>query len=162
MSPYLILSSMKKLTYTSLFLSSAIVRHQSCCVRAFRPLTASSIIVDGGVKLLDHRQHQRGERRGFHSYNTVRYLSTKSTSSNFQAPEPPQSKGEAVYSDIDITSSQASESSTLRNNDENSVFVVSGASRGIGLEFVKALSKRTKVGCKSGFILRVIRIMSLW
>lgn len=61
--------------------------------------------------------------------------------SSFQAPVPPHSKGEAVYQDIDVTSVQKSS----RNADPDAVFVVSGASRGIGLQFVKSLLADTKV-----------------
>jgi hypothetical protein len=61
--------------------------------------------------------------------------------SSFQPPVPPQSKGEAVYQDIDVTSVQNSP----RNFDPDAVFVVSGASRGIGLQFVKSLLLETKV-----------------
>jgi hypothetical protein len=103
------------------------IARQHC--RAFRPAMG---IIDGTAGT------------GFRSAmpTTVRY------SSSFQAPEPPQSKGQAVYSDINfpsISSDDETEAS-LRNNDPDAVFVVSGASRGIGLEFVNALLKRTKVG----------------
>jgi hypothetical protein len=76
--------------------------------------------------------------------NTIRRLSA------FQAPEPPQSKGQAVYNDIDFNiGSESSSQSTLRNSDTDAVFVVSGASRGIGLQFVKSLIERTKVSIRS-------------
>jgi hypothetical protein len=66
--------------------------------------------------------------------------------STFQAPVPPSSKGEAVYSDIKISvSDDLSSRSSLRNNDPGAVFVITGASRGIGLQFVKSLIDRTKV-----------------
>jgi hypothetical protein len=75
---------------------------------------------------------------------TIRHLSA------FQAPEPPQSKGQAVYNDIDFNiGSESSSQSTLRNSDTDAVFVVSGASRGIGLQFVKSLIERTKVSIRS-------------
>lgn len=54
---------------------------------------------------------------------------------------PPQSKGEAVYQDIDLSADKV----TPRNSDREAVFVVSGASRGIGLQFVKTLLNDTKV-----------------
>lgn len=66
--------------------------------------------------------------------------------SSFQAPVPPSSRGEAVYSDIKISGADdLSSRSSLRNNDPDAVFVISGASRGIGLQFVKSLIDRTKV-----------------
>ena len=61
--------------------------------------------------------------------------------SSFQPPVPPESKGEAVYKDIDVNSVQP----LPRNFDPDAVFVVSGASRGIGLQFVKSLLLDTKV-----------------
>jgi len=49
-----------------------------------------------------------------------------------------------VYDDIDILAPLSQESASFqRNNDKNSVFVVTGASRGIGLQFVKDLLART-------------------
>lgn len=67
------------------------------------------------------------------------------TSSSFTAPEPPSSKGVAVYSDIKISDSlDQSSDSFKRNHDPQSVFVVNGASRGIGLQFVKSLIDRTE------------------
>jgi len=62
--------------------------------------------------------------------------------STFQAPEPPQSKGQAVYNDIEISTTE--KESIARNSDPKAVFVVSGASRGIGLQFVKTLQSRSK------------------
>lgn len=65
--------------------------------------------------------------------------------SSFQAPEPPQSKGETVYRDIDYSvGNTPSSRASLRNSDTEAVFVVSGASRGIGLQFVKSLISGTK------------------
>ena len=56
---------------------------------------------------------------------------------------PPQSKGGAVYQDIDV--SKSSLLNSPRNLDPDAVFVVTGASRGIGLQFVKSLLLDTKV-----------------
>jgi hypothetical protein len=79
------------------------------------------------------------EKPSLHSPST-RLMST------FQAPEPPSSKGQAVYSDINISGTDdLSSCSSLRNNDPEAVFVINGASRGIGLQFVKSLIDRTKV-----------------
>jgi len=62
--------------------------------------------------------------------------------STFQAPEPPNSKGHAVYNDIEISTTERE--SIARNSDPDAVFVVTGASRGIGLQFVKTLQTRSK------------------
>ena len=71
-------------------------------------------------------------------------LSQKDTKlfSTFKAPEPPQSKGQLVYDDIDVTN--RNQDSIIRNSDPDAVFVVSGGSRGIGLQFVKSLVQKTK------------------
>jgi len=63
-------------------------------------------------------------------------------SSTFQAPIPPTSKGQPVYTDIDTSIKR--EDGGFRNKDPDAVFVVSGASRGIGLQFVKSLLQRTQ------------------
>jgi hypothetical protein len=79
------------------------------------------------------------DKRSLHSPST-KLMST------FQAPEPPSSKGQAVYSDINFSvADDLSSRSSLRNNDPEAVFVINGASRGIGLQFVKSLIDRTKV-----------------
>ena len=66
-----------------------------------------------------------------------------SSSSSFEPPEPPNFNGQPVYPDIDLSISPQVEA-TKRNLDTNAVFVVTGASRGIGLQMVKSLSQRTK------------------
>lgn len=65
---------------------------------------------------------------------------------NFVPPPPPTSKGIPVFSDIDFEHSRSGESEAIkRNADPGSVFVVTGSSRGIGLQFIKSLLVRTKV-----------------
>jgi NAD(P)-dependent dehydrogenase (short-subunit alcohol dehydrogenase family) len=50
-----------------------------------------------------------------------------------------------VFDDIDLSIAASSESqSWRRNHDKDAVFIVNGSSRGIGLQFVKALSQRTQ------------------
>ena len=64
--------------------------------------------------------------------------------STFQAPEPPQSKGFNIFDDIDVAGSDSTASqSSIRNSDPNAVFVVNGASRGIGFQFVQKLLNDT-------------------
>jgi NAD(P)-dependent dehydrogenase (short-subunit alcohol dehydrogenase family) len=61
-------------------------------------------------------------------------------SSSFAGPEPPLSRGLHVFADIDFSVSEGPSSpSSLRRSDPDAVFVVNGASRGIGLQFVKTL-----------------------
>lgn len=78
-------------------------------------------------------------RRSYHSSSTA--LSAV-TSGGFTAPPPPSSKGEAVFDDIDL--SAKSSEAIKRNADEKAVYTVTGANRGIGLQFVKSLLDRTK------------------
>ena len=75
---------------------------------------------------------------------SLSHRSSSSLSSSFVPPEPPSSNGEAVYDDI-IISADGTNESLKRNSDPDAVFVVTGASRGIGLQFVKSLLHRTKV-----------------
>jgi hypothetical protein len=66
--------------------------------------------------------------------------------STFTPPEPPASRGQPVYSDIDFSVGRDPDSeSHRRNTDRDAVFVVNGSSRGIGLQFVKSLLDRTEV-----------------
>jgi NAD(P)-dependent dehydrogenase (short-subunit alcohol dehydrogenase family) len=67
------------------------------------------------------------------------------SSSSFTPPEPPASKGIPVYANIDFRLAEYPASDSIkRNGDPNSVYVISGASRGIGLQVVKSLVERTK------------------
>jgi hypothetical protein len=76
----------------------------------------------------------------------TRMASSSISSSSFTPPEPPASKGTSVFLDIDFSvQGNPSSASFLRNNDQDAVFVVTGANRGIGLQFVKSLMERTKV-----------------
>jgi len=69
--------------------------------------------------------------------------SSSSISSSFEAPEPPQSHGHPVFSDIQFNNGDNA-NAINRNSDSKAVFVVSGASRGIGLQFVSSLLDRTQ------------------
>ncbi|KAL7510693.1 hypothetical protein ACHAXN_007559 [Cyclotella atomus] len=75
-----------------------------------------------------------------------RILTRLSSSSSFQAPEPPQSHGQPVFPDVVVQNNAGLNDSNafIRNNDADAVFVVNGASRGIGLQFVKSLLQRAK------------------
>lgn len=68
--------------------------------------------------------------------------STLNARSAFDPPTPPSFNGQAVFPDINMK--QPSSCSIVRNQDPNSVFVVTGASRGIGLQIVKDLMDRSK------------------
>ena len=82
-------------------------------------------------------------KRGDDFFPSTRIFST------FQPADPPGTHGTPVFPDIDFSvsasSSTQSAASFQRNSDPNAVFVVTGANRGIGLQFVKSLINRTKV-----------------
>ena len=65
---------------------------------------------------------------------------------DFQPAAPPGTRGTPIFPDIDfdVTSEQALQ----RNQDAQAVHVVTGASRGIGLQFVKTLATQTKASAK--------------
>jgi hypothetical protein len=67
------------------------------------------------------------------------------SSSSFHPPEPPAFKGQPVFNNIPLSEDERSDDAKRRTEDEGAVFVVTGASRGIGLEMVKQLLDRTKV-----------------
>lgn len=69
--------------------------------------------------------------------------SSSAIASSFEAPVPPESHGHPVFPHIEFNNSDNANSLT-RNSDSNAVFVVSGASRGIGLQFVSSLLERTQ------------------
>jgi hypothetical protein len=69
-----------------------------------------------------------------------------STSAEFLPGAPPGTNGTPVFKDIDFaTAKNPLGESAVRNADPKAVFVVTGASRGLGVEFVKQLVHRTKV-----------------
>lgn len=68
------------------------------------------------------------------------------TISSFNAPEPPKSHGSPVFPDIQFGDKTRGEAhGGTRNSDPQAVFIVNGSSRGIGLQFVISLLKRTQV-----------------
>ena len=79
--------------------------------------------------------------RANRKYLACAALSTSAVT-NFTPPTPPSSKGQAVFDNLDL--SQKSPAAIRRNSDPNAVFVVTGANRGIGIQFVKSLLDRTQ------------------
>jgi NAD(P)-dependent dehydrogenase (short-subunit alcohol dehydrogenase family) len=77
------------------------------------------------------------------SSSTRAYSSTGSSlGSSFQPLPPPEALGTPVFPDVDLA--EPLESSKRRNDNPSSVFVVTGASRGIGLQAVRSLLERTQ------------------
>ena len=73
--------------------------------------------------------------------------SSSSSSSGFTPNPPPVTKGTPVFPDIDLQRPPSADA-VLRNSDDQAVFVVTGASRGIGQQIVTSLLERTQVrGC---------------
>mmetsp|Transcript_21114 Transcript_21114/g.38193 ORF Transcript_21114/g.38193 Transcript_21114/m.38193 type:complete len:374 (+) Transcript_21114:58-1179(+) len=64
--------------------------------------------------------------------------------STFEPPANNEYHGTPVYKDIDLSTNDVSSAAAARNNDPEAVFVVTGASRSMGLQFVKELLSRTK------------------
>ena len=64
--------------------------------------------------------------------------------SSFQPPPNNTYHGTPVFNDISIENKVPSNAATARNNDTEAVFVITGASRSMGLQFVKELLDRTK------------------
>uniref|UniRef100_A0A7S3PXF5 Protochlorophyllide reductase n=1 Tax=Chaetoceros debilis TaxID=122233 RepID=A0A7S3PXF5_9STRA len=68
---------------------------------------------------------------------------TYATNEQFTPPVPPKFNGQAVFPNIPLNGAISSDADK-RNNDADAVFVVTGASRGIGLQILKDLATRTK------------------
>ena len=64
--------------------------------------------------------------------------------STFQPPPNNEYHGTPVYADVDIAKQTISQAATARNKDPEAVFVITGASRSMGLQFVNELLSRTK------------------
>ena len=56
--------------------------------------------------------------------------SSSSSSSSFEAPEPPAFNGQPIFPNVDLTQNNLNSQGYKRNEDPNSIFVVTGASRG--------------------------------
>ena len=78
------------------------------------------------------------------SSNIYDKSSRRSLSTSFQPPPSNTYHGTPVYNNIDIGTKKIADAAAARNNDKDAVFVVTGASRSMGLEFVKQLLVRTK------------------
>ncbi|KAK1738074.1 short-chain dehydrogenase/reductase family protein [Skeletonema marinoi] len=76
--------------------------------------------------------------------SNVTQSSRSSFSTSYQPPPNNTYHGTPVYNDIDIGINKITDAAAARNNDADAVFVVTGASRSMGLEFVKQLLTRTK------------------
>jgi hypothetical protein len=82
------------------------------------------------------------------SGRTERGMSTfmGKTETTFTPAEPAKTKGTPMFKDVDFSFAKDPVAECIvRNADPKAVFVVTGAGRGLGLEFVKQLVHRTKV-----------------
>ena len=91
-------------------------------------------------------------------YSSMTRLNSSSSSAHFEAPEPPSFTGQPTYPNIDMHKFNLNDNnnnnnddiiernnhSYKRNSDPNAIYVITGASRGIGLQMVKTLSKRVQ------------------
>jgi len=124
----------------------AVLKRTTCIAFAFRRdchevSGFSRVFLAGHYSYHSSREMESNLRT---SSSTRRHL-VSSSSSSFTPPVPPSSKGVPVFTDIDFSISKSPNSESFqRNNDPDAVFVVTGASRGIGKEFVNALMQRTK------------------
>ena len=113
-----------------------------------RELRASFVLTPRGRCMSSLSPAQRrsmafNDRCTLPAFSSSRLLSSATT---FQPADPPVTHGTPVFSDIDFTvAEKESSESRRRNTDPDAVYVVTGASRGIGLQFVKTLLERTKV-----------------
>ena len=96
--------------------------------------TTNTAITNPMLKSKHHHLNSRISSRLFSN------VSNKDGLSSFQPPQPPNSKGMPIFADVEMKEDIVS----IRSMDENAIFVVTGASRGIGLALVKTLLERTK------------------
>lgn len=89
---------------------------------------------------------------GTASTTTTRLFATNSD--EFVPAAPPGTHGIPVFPNVDF--SVISDDARQRKEDPNAVFVVTGASRGIGLQFVKTLSQETKASTDTPRMLKNI------
>lgn len=108
----------------------------SCCFIHQHYASTSSVMTT--------RKSDRCSRpASFFPSRNVKHFST--SPSTFEAPDPPSFSGQPVFPNIDLGhSSSPHQQSINRNADPKAVYVITGASRGIGLQMVKSLVERTK------------------
>jgi len=83
--------------------------------------------------------------------NAIPNSSSFSTSS-FQPPAKNIYNAEAVYDNIPIEDTDQTPTSLTRKNDSNAVYVVTGASRSMGLQYIKTLLEPTRTHPSSSII----------
>ena len=100
------------------------------------------------LKLTSHNNiaqsylHLNSQRYSSTSGSSTSYNDNNDDATSFQPPLPPKSNGLSIFPDVVMR--EASGESSSRNMDKDAVFVVTGASRGIGFALVQALLKHTK------------------
>jgi hypothetical protein len=81
-----------------------------------------------------------------------------STTQSFQPAEPPGTQGVPIFPDVDLSQPNLEP----RCKDKASVVVVTGASRGIGLQFVKSLAERAEVSLNAMVFHKVLMLTSIY
>jgi hypothetical protein len=115
--------------------------------------TMLSIQVDFPKRITTSRCYSPPSCSTSHRPSRLFSSTTRTTVVDFEPPEPPGTHGTPVFPDIELATASTDGTGTTatlaaartRNNDPNAVFVVTGASRGLGREFVHQLLARTKV-----------------
>mmetsp|Transcript_1760 Transcript_1760/g.4414 ORF Transcript_1760/g.4414 Transcript_1760/m.4414 type:complete len:364 (-) Transcript_1760:123-1214(-) len=118
---------------------------------AFRSRSAaciSSLVRDGGKATAAASSSSlinNGTTASFPSSRTIAVL-RRNYYSTFEPPPPNSYHGTSDFADVDIVppAPSSAAASSARNVDPEAVFVVTGASRSMGLQFVKELLRRTE------------------
>jgi len=126
----------------------AVIHLPSTRCYAFQNLIKANAFLNNNVPIKSQAQIYRSV-----SSTTTSLSSAKSS---FVPPDPPSFDGQAMFPDIDLNC--LSSHARMRNQDSDAVFVITGASRGIGLQIVKDMLIRTKVRAV-GYCINILKII---
>lgn len=115
------------------------------CYSASSIRSSQSVALGLHTHIRNHTSSGKIENRHFSGSPVHASPASSSSSSSFVPPDPPAFQGQPMFPDVAIHN--VSEAAMMRNQDGDAVFVVTGASRGIGLQIVKTLFSRTEVSC---------------
>ena len=117
--------------FAMIFLSSLSLNHalQSSSIRGVVSHHHRKIYTSSSLKptsfILSRINTRSSYQSSFSSFST-----SSSSSSTFEPPEPPAFNGQPVFPNVDLTHHESNSQGSKRNEDPNSIFVVTGASRG--------------------------------